>query len=317
MSSALGASLDYLNSPAALESLRADLYWPKWHSPWWHALLLYEMGEVALIPAPIIEALVAGLRDFPCKIFPLDEGDLAPGLDPFSQTQCHCALGNIYQVLAAWGVEMERELPWIRAWFLRYQMADGGMNCDNAAYRVQDECPSSMVGTIAPFEAVLLHTSRPWTSEELEFLKRGADFLMSRRLVLGSSSRHNAEERESARQWPRLCFPRFYFYDILRGLSALAIWAERSGEKLPASVIQEALSLLGEGPELGVQRQAHGGRLTRLSDGQRAPATSFPLLEEVSAPGPSPYLTRQWQDTRRRLEEVGSSSICGWTRPVE
>lgn len=302
MHSALSASLEYLNSPAALESLRRDPYWPKWHSPWWHALLLYEMGDVSRIPEPVIEALVAGLRDFPCKLFPIHEGDLAPGLDPFSQTQCHCALGNIYQVLAAWGVQVDRELPWIRPWFLRYQMADGGLNCDNDAYLVTDECPSSMVATIAPFEAVLLHTPRPWTAEEHEFLRRAAGFLMARRLVLGSPTRHNAEERETAQEWPRLCFPRFYFYDVLRGLSALSIWSERTGQTLPSEVLEDALKALGDRDELTVQRQAHAGRPTRLLDGGRGPATSFPLLDEVSAlDRPSVFLTRQWRETRRRL----------------
>ena len=60
------------------------------------------------------------------------------------------------QVLAACGVDVERALPWVKPWFVRYQMADGGLNCDETAYPSTDECPSSMVGTVAPFEAMLL-----------------------------------------------------------------------------------------------------------------------------------------------------------------
>ena len=41
----------------------------------------------------------------------------------------------MFQVLAASGIDVERALPWIKPWFVRYQMADGGLNCDEAAYR--------------------------------------------------------------------------------------------------------------------------------------------------------------------------------------
>jgi hypothetical protein len=51
------------------------------------------------------------------------------------------------------------------------------------SYLVTAECPSSMVGTIAAFEAVLLHTARPWTKEEEAFVDAGARFLMARRLM--------------------------------------------------------------------------------------------------------------------------------------
>ena len=57
------------------------------------------------------------------------------------------------QIIAACGVEVDRALPWARPWFVRYQMSDGGLNCDSDAYLVTDECPSSMVGTC------LLYTS--------------------------------------------------------------------------------------------------------------------------------------------------------------
>ncbi len=98
-------------------------------------------------------------------------------------------------------------------------MADGGLNCDNDAYLIKDEVPSSMVGTIAAFEAVLLYTPREWTTEERTFLEKGAQFLIKRKLMLGSDTKHNASERKSAEDWMKLCFPRLYLYDVLRGLN--------------------------------------------------------------------------------------------------
>ena len=57
-------------------------------------------------------------------------GRVPGGADPHRDVSCHCALGSIHQVLAACGVDVDRALPWIRPWFVRYQMADGGLNCD-------------------------------------------------------------------------------------------------------------------------------------------------------------------------------------------
>lgn len=102
-------------------------------------MLLREMGETRRIPESAIEALMSELERTPSTEF-LDGSDY----------HCHCALGCVYQLLAGYGVDVDSRLPWIRQWFLRYQMADGGFNCDAEAYSVEGECPSSMVGAIAP-----------------------------------------------------------------------------------------------------------------------------------------------------------------------
>jgi len=74
-------------------------------------------------------------------------------------------------------------------------MADGGLSCDEAAYLETDECPSSMVGTVAPFEGMLLGAPGEWTATQLAFLERAAGFLVDRRLMMGSQTQHNAAER--------------------------------------------------------------------------------------------------------------------------
>src|SRR5215467_9295690 len=58
---AIAESARYLASDAALRSIEADTYWPKWHSPWWHILVLYELGEARRIPARTVTAIVDGL----------------------------------------------------------------------------------------------------------------------------------------------------------------------------------------------------------------------------------------------------------------
>ena len=306
-------SIAYLGSEAAARSLLADAYWPKWNSPWWHMLLLHEMGHTSLIPEATVEQYVAALNRIPMKIFPIHPGELPPGTDPFRGTPCHCQLGNVYQVLAAWGVDVDAELPWIRPWFLKYQMADGGLNCDNDAYLVHVECPSSMVGTIAAFEALLLHTTRPWTEEERIFLDKAAKFLIHRELRLGSGTKHNAAERLSAESWIKLCFPRFYLYDVLRGLNALLLWAEKTSNPLPDQSIRHVVdfmrSTFGDGQVRIGRQPAHGARTLSLSQtGEWLPrqqAMSFPLLDAVGRVGDvSPFLTKQWQDAAQRLNKI-------------
>lgn len=304
------SSVRYLRSDAAIKTVAADAYWPKWNSPWWHMLLLHEMGETHQIPASIIESYIASLNRIPLKIFPIHQNEMPEGVDPYRGSPCHCQLGNVYQVLAKRGVDVDHELPWIRPWFLRYQMADGGLNCDNEAYLVKEEIPSSMVGTIAAFEAVLIYTPRPFTEEEKAFLDLGALFLMKRKLILGSDTKHNASERESAKNWLKLCFPRFYLYDVLRGLNALTLWSAKTGQTLPVNSIQVAVDAIrNRFPTGAIQIGRHAfegtGTILQNQSGEwirRQPASFFPLLEKVSEIGSvSPYLSKQWVDCLSRM----------------
>jgi hypothetical protein len=306
-------SVAYLRSDAAQRSLELDPYWPKWHSPWWHMLLLHEIGEARQIPERAAAAMVAGL-DRLLHIFPIHPGD-APGADLHRDVACHCALGTMYQVLAACGIDVDGALPWITPWFARYQMADGGLNCDDSAYRQTGECPSSMVATVAPLEAMLL--GEAWSNEQRAFVDRAARFLIERALIHGSQTAHNAEERSVEPAWRALAFPRFYFYDVLRGLAVLVRWAEKTEQALPYAAIATVVEALVESSPDGVvrvERQAHAGRTTILptadrSPSPRAPASTFPLLEAVSVVGePSEALTRRWSAARAgvlRLSRAG------------
>ena len=262
------------------------------------------------------------------KIFPTAPGELPEGLNPHRDALCHCALASIYQVLAAGGLEVERELPWAKPWFLRYQMADGGLTCDNDAYRVTGECPSSMVGTVSPLEAMLLGDPAAWSAEQVSFVDRAAGFLVGRELRRGSSSVHNAEERAMEPAWLQPCFPRFYFYDVLRGARALVRWAELREATLPLASVEAVATHLCEAFPDGIvrtQRQAHAGRQTWAQDAAgawaRQPASRFALLDVTSVPGePSPWLTREWTETRQgllRLLEAGRLVERPWPKEAQ
>lgn len=303
-------SVAYLDSDAALRSIAIDPYWPKWDSPWWHMLLLYELGEAHQIPERAALAMVAALNALPLRVFPIHPGDAPPGTDPYRDFACHCALGCMVPVLAACGVEVARALPWVSSWLVRYQMADGGLNCDERAYLCTGECPSSMVGTIAPLEAML---ELAHTAAEHSFVVRAGEFLIERALLHGSPTVHNASEREAALGWAKLCFPRFYFYDVLRGLAALVRGAQRTGRPLPQRAVAAAVELLvARGPNgiLHIERNALAGRNTLLptpdrSPSPRAPAVSFALLDAASGLGePCLALTRQWTAARKGLLQL-------------
>ena len=225
LQSAINESVRYLGADEALRSIESNVYWPKWHSPWWHMTLLHEMGLAKLIPQSAIQKMVSQLKQSPLTIFPIHDHEIPSGMDLSLGSHCHCALGNIYQALAAAGVDVDSELPWMRPWFLRYQLPDGGLNCDETAY-LKDPAPSSMVATISPLEAVLFHTHRAFTQEECQFLDRGARCLLERKLMHATTSPHNQDEREDGSDWLKLCFPRFYLYDVLRGLNFVLNWAD-------------------------------------------------------------------------------------------
>ena len=305
---AIAETVRYLDSSAALRSLELDAYWPKWHSPWWHMLLLWEMGLSVRIPERIVRAMVDRLNALPVKIFPIRPGELPDGIDPYRQTSCHCALGTMGQVLRARGIDVEREMPWAgTSWFVRYQMADGGLSCDNDAYLVELECPSSMVGTVPPLETML---DGEITPERASFVDRAAGFLIERRLTKGSATVHNAEERTRAPDWLRPTFPRFYLYDVIRGIHALTRWAQVRHREIPLSAIEPVVTHLLDSCPTGVvrvERRAFERMTTRVYHSAsdtwiREPASQFPLLDATSRLGePSPSLTRQWQDTRRGL----------------
>lgn len=312
--SIIQSSLEYLSSQEATESLLANCYWPKWNSPWWHMSMLFEMGQINRIPKASIQKMVDAVKKQVPVFF---RSDLPQDKDPFLDIPCHCSLGNIYQILSAAGVDVDREIPWARSWFLKYQMQDGGLNCDEDAYKVNTPA-SSIVGTISALEAVLHFTKRDFTTDELKFLDRGAQCLIERELRFGSSSVHNRDEKEDEPDWLNLCFPHFYFFDVLRGLHLILHWSAKRSQLLPAKAIYEVVSSISKKFPDGVvykERYSYAEvrTLAKKSDGkwQIEPAASlFPSLVQVSKIGsPCPYLTEKWNESKTLMKTLLNASL--------
>ncbi len=297
-------SISYLSSSEATDSLASDAYWPKWSSPWWQMLLLYEMGLESQIPQSIVEKMVEALDQHYAKSFPFTEEEVPAGLDPLRHIACHCQLGTMHQLLANYGINVESRLFWFRSWYLQYQMKDGGLNCDEAAY-TRAVPKSSVVSTLPPLEAVLNCTARDFTVPEIAFLDQGANYLIQKRLFRTASTGQVIDPT-----WLKLCFPRFYHYDVLRGLSFLLNWARKLNRPLPLSAISECVEYIdNEFPDglIRVQRAAWNGCTSRwleptTSSWTRGPATSYPLLDAVSTVGTeSIYLTKIWSAAKKNL----------------
>src|SRR5512143_4051802 len=69
----------YLESDAAVASLAVDTYWPKWASPWWQMVMLWEIGEARRIPECVVRAMVDGLNALPLHIFPIQHDEWPRG----------------------------------------------------------------------------------------------------------------------------------------------------------------------------------------------------------------------------------------------
>ncbi len=163
VSPAVADSLQYLRSEAARASIASDPYWPKWHSPWWHVLALHEAGVTP--PREAVVMLAEGASRHYLTLFPRAPEALPAGKSLDTDVMCFCALGSLLQV--SYGIAM---IPWADDFLRRYQLADGGWNCE------PHDHVSSVVSTVPVLEYLLL---RP---ELKPMLDRGMAYLLERKL---------------------------------------------------------------------------------------------------------------------------------------
>ena len=304
----LQQSVDFLASEEAQLTMARNSYWPKWNGPWWHMMVLHELGLTELIPKQRIQQVVDAFENYYLQYFPLKLEEVPEGTDPVNQVICHCQMGCTDLVLSAFGLDFEQTFPWARKWYQKYQLADGGLNCDEAVY-TKGQPKSSIVSTLPVLEAVL--RSAPATglgNDEGQFLERGAEYLIKRKLFRSATT--GAIMNES---WADLCFPRFYYYDLLRGLTFLLNWSARFDRAIPATAIIESMELIDSKSSDGIitlGRVSWRDSFTREWDDQskswvRRPEYSYPLLDSLSITGQaSKALTAEWNQAKTTLGEL-------------
>lgn len=290
---AIEDSIRFLDSSPNLE-VSGEYSRHKWNGAWWHMAALYEMGEVKKIPESAIVQAKYLLETQVWQTFIISPNDHPTSeRDKIKMDCCHCELAVYYMILKAYGCDLDKELPWIREWLLKYQLPDGGLNCDPDAYLHSHK--SSIISTLPPLEAILWHTNRDFTEQEAVFLDEGARYLIEHRLVC---SKHDGSIINT--EWLKPCFPRFFEYDILRGMSFLAEWSRRRNKALPGKLLIEGLERLKPFIEAGSVRI---GRQVFDPQGPWAGDT-FPLLEALARIGDvSPYLTRLLDRIIGRMSE--------------
>ncbi|MBD7971049.1 prenyltransferase/squalene oxidase repeat-containing protein [Paenibacillus gallinarum] len=265
----------------------------KWDGAWWHMAALYEMGEVKRIPHSAIERAKKLLKNQVWRTFIITPEDHPTSdSDKMKMDCCHCELAVYYMILMGYGCDLDKELPWIREWLLEHQLPDGGLNCDPEAYTHSRK--SSIVSTLPPLEAILWHTNREFTEQEAHFLDEGARYLIEHRLVCSKQDGSVIDM-----EWLKPCFPRFFEYDILRGMSFLAEWSRRRNKPLPVELFSEGLE------RLNTSKAEKGLRIGRQVFDPQGPwgGYTFPLLEAVAGIGVvSPYLTKQLDRVIERME---------------
>ena len=268
----------------------------KWDGPWWQLAILCEVGEVERIPQSAIDSALEQLKsDAWCKFVITRDDAPQTEADKEKMDLCHCELGVFYMILSACGCDTDTELPWIRRWFLQHQLSDGGLNCAPDAYLKSGK--SSIVSSLPPLEAVLFFTDRDYTDAEKKFLDNGARYLIEHRLVCSKEGGVVINP-----EWLKPTFPRYFEYDILRGLFFLVEWSRRRRQPLPKDVIEEGIHRLkrftrGQGIVVGRRVNDRNGEW-------HGPA--FPLMESVSRVGQeSPYLTKRFGSVLDALASSG------------
>ena len=289
---AIEASIAFLEEDDQLSAVGGGKSRRKWSGPWWHMATLFEMGEARWIPEAAIEAAFELLKDGTWERFAIDCEDAPQSEVECSKMDCcHCELAVFYMILRDWGLNLDVEIPWIREWFLKHQLPDGGLNCDPDANR--DSLKSSIVSTLPPLEAILLYTDREYSEDEKRFLDEGARYLIEHGLCRSKGGGRILNE-----DWLKPSFPRFFEYDILRGMRFLVEWSKRREQPLPREVLLEGLELLG--PYVGGKEVMVGSRV--FGESGRWESDSFELLEMIGGEGQvSPWLTMEYREILKSL----------------
>jgi hypothetical protein len=311
---------DAVRDPWMVVSLNLDPYWPKWNSPWWYLTLCLEMGCTSGVdhagapahlsielPTDLLEHFAARVNEHYLQSFPIKEEELPAGADPMRHILCFCAMGTAVQILEHGGIASDERIPWLRPWFERYQMADGGYNCDEAAY-LNDQPRSSIVSTVPMLEALMKLSQRGLSARESAILDNGISYLLKRSLFKSICKNAPIDPNFS-----RLTFPRFYEYDVLRGLSLVCNWAVRFKKTLPFSAIEEVLDLccskIRDDGQLYIERQFYADKKTPMcknGEWTRGHDVSvFTLLSQAGAlETPSPALTIALMNVLKNLSEL-------------
>jgi len=231
---------EVIESEKALQMIERDVYWPKWDSPWWYMLLLEETSRISEIPVAVFkELLTCADRQF-LKIFPVREEDVDGPVNGHTEVMCFCFFGGLMKLASKLEFDVFAHLPWAKDWVHRYQLPDGGFNCDESVYTGSGK--SSFISTAVMLEGMIEYSRFVGQSEPLMAnMQKAVSYLLKHQIFLSSKG-----EEIPGTDWDKIIFPRFYEYDFTRGLEAVFDFLLLTGKKVRAAAIDKAVILLNK-----------------------------------------------------------------------
>jgi len=207
-----------------------DVYWPKWSATVWQLILLAEMGMRSDHPA------VKTGCDYFLKIMDAQDKSWPPpdysdkdeeGQWPAWRSVWEpCVTGNMARTLAVFGFGEDPRVREMFDWLVKYQLPDGGWNCEPGAWG-KEVHHSSFMSTVEPLWAFSELDRQSWPKGGREAVERGVEFMLMHRLYKSDKTGKVIDE-----DWTKLHFPLFYFYDILHGLRVLTALGYSQDERI-------------------------------------------------------------------------------------
>ena len=231
---------EVIESEKALQMIERDVYWPKWDSPWWYMLLLDETSRLAEIPVPVFkELLTCADRQF-LKIFPVREEDVDGPVNGHTEVMCFCFFGGLMKLAAKLEFDVFAHVPWAKDWVNRYQLPDGGYNCDESVYTGSGK--SSLISTTVMLEGMIEYARfSPQPDIFATNMQKAVSYLLKHQLFLTSKG-----QPVEGTTWDKVIFPRFYEFDFTRSLEAVLDFLLLTGKKVRGIAVEKALALLNK-----------------------------------------------------------------------
>jgi hypothetical protein len=180
------------HEPKNLKEWIDFLYYPKYLSTNWRALVLADFG---------LDASDRRIKRIADLIFEFKLRLSSPFNFFYEEA---CVVGNTARMMTRFGYADDFRVRKLYDWLLEDQRKDGGWNCSHGT-----------PGTLDVWEPLAAFASLPRSrrSQEMESaISKGAEFYLKRRLF---------HEGPRYAPWLRLHYPNHYYYDILVGLDVL------------------------------------------------------------------------------------------------
>lgn len=259
------------HEPRNLKGWIDFLYYPKYRSTNWRALVLADFGLDASDPR--IKRIADLLFEYKLR--------LGSPFNFFYEEAC--VVGNTARMLTRFGYADDVRVRKLYDWLIEDQRNDGGWNCAH-----------STPGTLDVWEPLAAFASLPRSKRSAKMeaaISEGVEFYLQRRLF---------QEGSRYAPWFRLHYPNHYYYDILVGLDVVTQLGFAEDRRL-----RPALKLL-----MDKRRPDGTWWMDRLHPDVSGPQAAqyqkgvTPL--RIEEPGkPSKWITLKALRVMKRVEEAG------------